>query len=247
MRRTPLGPAVLAALLLLTGCVAASEDGPARYDCDGRAVERTAFEARVPLADLDDGGRDALTEALQAEGFGRTVSSDDGWFVLTQSATSIEVMREITEPSDAADGEIPPDHEFLAIERVAPPGGQPAWTVWSSSSCALRVDLGQLEVPGVAFPEAPDPAATELRLLVRESACASGQDAEGRVRLVALEESDDRVTVTLGVRPLDAEAVSCPGNPDTPFTVSLSAPLGDREVVDAGLVVPRSVAVQPDR
>jgi hypothetical protein len=247
MRRTSLVPAAIAALLLLSGCAPAiaDEDGATRYDCNGRLVERAAFDARMPLGDLDEDGRDALAEALQADGSGRTVSADDGWFVLTRSATSIEVMRASTDTDDQGPTGIPMDHELLAVEKAAQPGEQSAWTVWTSSRCALRLDLDPLEMPRVALADAPDPASTELRLLVTESACNSGQDAEGRIELVALEESDDRVAVTLGVRPRDTGAASCQGNPDTPFTVSLSEPLGDREVVDAGLVLPRAVAVHP--
>jgi hypothetical protein len=55
------------------------------------------------------------------------------------------------------------------------------------------------------------------------------------------------VQLHVGVRPPEADSVTCPSNPATPFSVELSQPLGDRAIVDASVVPPRPVTVADDR
>lgn len=74
------------------------------------------------------------------------------------------------------------------------------------------------------------PEATEIPLLVGEVSCASGRSAEGRID-VDVEYGEDVVVITARVRPLPG-GQECPGNPPTPFVVSLDEPLGDRELVN---------------
>jgi hypothetical protein len=119
---------------------------------------------------------------------------------------------------------------------------EPGWYLRQSSRCALSVDLGGLTVPEIALQSLPDPRSRELTLLVTESSCNSGEDADGRIEVVNIDETDDRVSLILGVRPRRGDQ-NCPSNPATPFTVTLSEPLGERDLFDAGLAVPRQLQV----
>jgi hypothetical protein len=85
-----------------------------------------------------------------------------------------------------------------------------------------------------------DPDSREVHLLVTEQACASGQVAEGRVRLAMLTESEDTVDVAIGVEPLTGDA-TCPSNPPTPFVVELDEPLGERLVRDLTVDPPQEI------
>ena len=71
----------------------------------------------------------------------------------------------------------------------------------------------------------------EVRLLVHEERCASGQSADGRVRAPAVEDTPDSVVITITVEPVKGGA-DCPGNPDTPYAVELTEALGGRRVLD---------------
>lgn len=82
-------------------------------------------------------------------------------------------------------------------------------------------------------------AASQLRLLVVEQACASGEDATDRV-LVEVDADDDEIRLLVGVAPRDGDQ-SCPSNPATPFTVDLNEPVGNRQVIDVGRYPPREV------
>ena len=88
----------------------------------------------------------------------------------------------------------------------------------------------------------PDPASSEVHVLVTERACNSGEDAEGRVELVTLDEDDDAVTMTIGIHERSGDA-NCPSNPPTPFTVVLEEPLGDRELRDGSKEPKRALAM----
>ena len=271
MRRSPLIPAALAVLVLLAGCAPAADDAgtlaapgtaagggstrdpitaaiPAEvagYDCNSRPVDPRAYEERKPLRSLGEDGAAALAEASEGQAYEASLA-EGGWSVLSASALRIEVMRAVAEPYDLGNGEIPPDHEYLAVARVADPGEEPTWMVWSSSPCALRLDHAGLELATVAFEDLPDPASDRLTFLVTEHACNSGEDAAGRVQLLVLQETDERVEVAFGVRPdEDSGGEACHGNPGTPTTVALAEPLGDREVIDAGLEAPRPVGLRP--
>jgi hypothetical protein len=97
---------------------------------------------------------------------------------------------------------------------------------------------------------APDadltPAATSIEVLVNERACASGTSAEGRIAPPTVEYGPDTVTITLAVIPVTGGA-DCPGNPDTPFTVELDEPLGDRTLLDGGTSPPSSPSLDEQR
>jgi hypothetical protein len=79
-----------------------------------------------------------------------------------------------------------------------------------------------------------------FRILVTETACASGQSAAGRVEEPLLIREQARVQVAMFVRPLDGPA-TCPSNPPTPYTLRLDRPLGDRTLADGGTIPPRPV------
>lgn len=77
----------------------------------------------------------------------------------------------------------------------------------------------------------PDPASTELHLLIMERECANGEAPIGRDVLPVITETDTTVEISTLVAPV-AGGADCPGNPWHPIVATLSAPLGDRQVID---------------
>ncbi len=75
------------------------------------------------------------------------------------------------------------------------------------------------------------PSSTAIDVLVREWACTGDATAEGRVVVDDVRYEADAVTVTLAIIPLGG-AHECPGHPDTPFTIELAEPLGNRALLD---------------
>lgn len=121
------------------------------------------------------------------------------------------------------------------------------WLLTSDGPCTQRLitndDLGEADL---TLADTPSPGDTSVDVLVSERACASGQSAQGRVQLVELNETTEQVQLRIGVRPPDGDQ-TCQGSPPTPFTVELSEPLGDREIIDTSVVPPRPVTVNGDQ
>jgi len=243
-----LGAALVA--LALSGCATSAADveptavpTPSAagdgFLCSGLPISRDAVETRVPVIAIGEPGRIALSEAVWDDGSSLDLPPEEDWYVATTTDDLVGVMRDVEVEADPASMGILPDHEVLTVTWVEDATNlTPGWYVDKSDTCALTVDLGDLTVPAIKLQSPPDPMSQELRLLVNEETCNSGEDAEGRIEVVSLDETDDRVSLVLGVRPRGGMQ-DCPSNPATPFTVTLSEPLGEREVVDAGLADPR--------
>ena len=81
----------------------------------------------------------------------------------------------------------------------------------------------------------PAPESAEIPLLVQEAACASGTPATERIEL-SVRYSASEVTIDIRVRPMGGDQ-SCQAI-ETPYSVQLREPLGQRELVDANARTP---------
>ncbi len=214
--------------------------GEPEYVCGSLTFSAEELTGAPPADDLGADGRAAL-EGHAVE----PVDPGDGWRVLAQAGSELELIRELDQPQPNGPGDVR-THEFLRVHTVTgvtnvPDGG---WVLDVQGSCTLRQDLGSLGPADLALAEHPDPEAEQIELEVYERACASGQSAEGRVEIVEQELSDEQLSLVVGVRPLDG-AQDCPGNPPTPVTIELDEPLGDRMVVDASTLPPQPLELSP--
>ncbi|HSM02313.1 MAG TPA: hypothetical protein VK960_07755 [Acidimicrobiia bacterium] len=78
----------------------------------------------------------------------------------------------------------------------------------------------------------PEPDATELYVLITERECVDGREIGDRLIGPQVVMTGTEVRLAFAAEPPPGDTHSCPGNPETPFTVMLPAPLGDREIVD---------------
>ena len=78
---------------------------------------------------------------------------------------------------------------------------------------------------------------TSFVALVTERACASGRAAIGRVIRPTIAHLDDRVAIAFGVMPQpDGTVATCPSNPSVGIRVELGEELGNRLLVDPGML-----------
>lgn len=111
---------------------------------------------------------------------------------------------------------------------------------WSGSSatgeCPLRVPApdGSNAVEWRLDPDeaAATPSSTEIHVLVHETACASGEPVGDRLVGPEVDLTATEVRVGFLAETQDGD-FNCPSNPETPVTIQLEAPLGERDVVDA--------------
>jgi hypothetical protein len=236
----------IAGALLVLGCGqgaggSGALDGGASsmtVDCGGSVYDADVLTDAPPASSLaegpagavDDAGRPAFDSALE-------------WYVVHQDDDRVDLVRPLEEPVDNGGGDIR-THESRRLERITGASNVPdgTWMLTSAGPCAQRVVGGDgLGAADVTLARTPAPETSTLDLLIRERACASGKDADGRA-VVDLEETAEQVRLRVGVRPLRG-GQDCQGNPATPLTVELAEPLGDREVVDSSVVPARPVTV----
>jgi len=215
---------------------ASGADARPSYLCGGTRISADALAARTPADALTGAAAEALANAVFDDGTPLVLDDPSPWFVVEASDREVTLLRPV-DPDDAASDVPATDHEQVTVSWVEATNVVAGWRVTSLGPCALTIDLGDLGVPLIALdPARPlDPASRDVHLLVTEQACNSGRDATGRIEIVRLDERGDRIEVVLGVRP-EGGAHTCPSNPPTPFTVTLTEPLGARVVVDATLV-----------
>lgn len=134
-------------------------------------------------------------------------------------------------------------HDLNAWKYVAStPGAQPEWMLWAATTCALQRSFEGLEVAATTFDPnvLPKPGDRSIQLLVHEGACASGQSAEGRIRVPVLEVTPDAVRVAIATVRREG-GQDCQGNPNTSFTLELPEPLGERRLIDVGVYPEREI------
>jgi hypothetical protein len=245
-------PAGIAVALLVTGCgstsVAVRSDSGiapqaadvATVNCGGSVYDPTDFADAPPASSLPDGPAGAVDDA-GAPAF----DASQDWKVVHHADDRVDLVRVLDDPIDIGGGDVR-THESLTLERIAGAinVADGTWFLTSASPCTQRLvtynGLGEAEL---TLADAPSPGDASVDLLVTERACASGQGAEGRIELVEPIETAEQIQLRIGVRAPDGDAQTCQGNPPTPFTVELSEPLGEREIVDASVVPPRPVTV----
>ncbi|KQR08283.1 hypothetical protein [Cellulomonas sp. Leaf334] len=123
-------------------------------------------------------------------------------------------------------------------------GGSLVAVVALLAGCAVAGSGSSAGAAGVTLDpaEPPSPGSATVALLVTETACNSGEDADGRIELESLRETDTAVELVVTVTPRDG-GHDCQSNPPTPFAVELDEPLGDRLLLDASTQPSRPVAM----
>ena len=183
-----------------------------------------ALDRIAPISDDDpDGMLAAIAVFLDSEE--GAFWPQEGWQLLHQGAQEAILVSRF-EPGLA----------FVFLDK-----DQNAW-VWGGSSipavpCDLQytVPAGLHHVEWRLDPSVPDPGPhdTELRVVLTESACVSGQKIGDRLVGPQTVITATSVRIAFAATPPPGDAFDCPGNPETPYTVQLPQPLGDRKIIEA--------------
>jgi hypothetical protein len=121
------------------------------------------------------------------------------------------------------------------------------WTMDEAGGCRLQAVLGAGLDTATWWvdPTTPvDRSSTTFTALVQEQTCASGRAPEGRIAAPAIAYGATSVVIVFATIPLPG-GQDCPGAPPGHFTVELSEPLGDRQLLDGGLLPPRDATKPP--
>ncbi len=207
--------------------------------CQGNEVPLQALNNPRPASGLGPEAAPALD--------GRNVEQFDpaAWLIAQESRDRVMLMNRLAVPQDDGHGDVR-DYMYIVISTnsMASEPGKPVWAVVESSTCTPTLDLGELRAGAVTLDPSlpPAPESNRVALLITEFDCNSGQNAEGRVEIVKLLETESTVEVVLGVRPSGAQWATCQGNPATPFMVDLERQLGNRAILNAAVLPAREIA-----
>ena len=159
----------------------------------------------------------------------------DGWQVLHQTDDRVLLVY-----TDGTASE--PQTAFMGVERD---GGEWRWAGSSTGDeCPLEVKVpGDLNAVDWRLDPSADPLTSEstvVHVLVTERKCASGQPVGDRLLGPEVVVTDTEILIAFAAQP-QSGAQTCPSNPEEPFTIELSGPVGTRAVTD-GLALDESLA-----
>jgi hypothetical protein len=174
------------------------------------------------LATADPGGVAEAIEPFLSSGEGE-FWPQEGWLILREKDDEVLLVHQGSEGL-----------AFMNVSRV-----DGAW-MWSGSQmggpCPLHyaVPEGLNAVDWVLDPSGLplDPADTSLEVIATERECVSGQEMGDRLLEPQVVMTADEVRVVLAAEPPPGDVATCQGNPETPVTIALPQPLGDREVLE---------------
>ena len=150
----------------------------------------------------------------------------DGWLVLTVGDDELLLVNE------GSDG--------LAFMNVSRADGVWAWAgSQMGGPCPLHYGVPN-DLNPVDWRVDPDievdPDATELHVIATERPCVSGQEMGDRLLEPQVVMTPTELRIAFAAERPPGEAFTCPGNPETPVTVTLPEPLGDRAVVEGYVI-----------
>jgi hypothetical protein len=197
-------------------------DSGLTYSCGGHPFSPAIFNE--PELDLQSSAAGAaLAEFIASGQRGEELLPAAGWHLAGSDDSTASFVASF--PGDPAYAE-------AQLERDAA-----GWQVVGWGQCRPRLELAGVNaatwtiVPGQEI----DATTRTFSADVTEAECAGGQSSEGRVRAPLIIYEPDRVVVAFTVEPLGGDQ-DCPSNPATRVRVELSEPLGDRELLDGGML-----------
>lgn len=191
--------------------------------CDSGQFPVSALQEIRPLEEADPEIAEAISPFLTNEE-GR-FWPQEGWQVVHETSNEIQLVAKTTEGT-------------LAFMTVTNDGSDWAWSGGSIAGdpCQLRFTVPE-ELNTVEWsldPEAAKPTAetTEIAVILQERECVSGQKIGDRLVGPQIVMTETRVFMAFASQRPQGDAFDCQGNPETPFTVVLPEPIGDRELVE---------------
>lgn len=175
--------------------------------------------SRLPIDELaDDAAAAALRSFLGTEAAAELGLPRNAWRVVAAAPDRVSFVAE--GPSGWVSATVAVDDAGI-------------WSFWEGGACDLAAALPDTFafVSWRLDPDRPpDPGSTEVAILALELACASGAPPRERLQPPIVVETTDAVTIAIVTR--KATNADCPGNPEFPIVVNLSAPLGGRALFD---------------
>jgi hypothetical protein len=191
-----------------------------RYSCDGHPFALDLLSAPAQ-AEFEDHLSAAAFRAFLASGEARHLVPARGWYL---------AGRDLRTASYVAGVEGDPPFASVNLEIRAT-----GWEVVGYGECRPQLALEGMNPVIFEFAdEIPGPDATQIEVEASELSCASGRPVGARLQPAQIIETPPAVYVLLTAT-TQAREQDCPGHRSTSVTLVLSAPLGDRQLLDVGV------------
>lgn len=222
----PSGPSALSASAVAVETQPAAIDPELRYSCGTYPFTPDLLDEPASADAGPHPSAATLREFLATPNVDASFLPDTGWWLVGGDADDAEYV-----------AAVPGDPAFVSVGLELTTNG---WRVIGWGQCRPSLVLDGLGPATWMLDPTGGPLTSETRAfdaLVTELACASGRSSEGRVAPPLIAYRPDELFVAFGVRPLGGEQ-NCPGNPATQVHVELREPLGNRQLLNAGVFPP---------
>lgn len=240
MRRRSMSSGMALSLILLTACGSAVEGtdadsdvttsavdnfGDLRYTCGGTAFDPARLEGPGDLEHSETALGDALRKILKTPD---GTMGGEGWRIVHEKGNKVDVAA----PS--------PNNEHPYVHAVFR-RSKGDWKPVNWGDCLPMAVVGERSPALWELETEPSDDATQLQLMVEESACSSGRELTEDNTRADIEYSQDVVVILMSADSLKAGknvGFTCIGVPPAAITIELEEPVGDRQLVDAGSYPP---------
>jgi len=185
-----------------------------------KEIPKGAWEAFITYKTHYPGG-EAPTEAVD-------------WIGVVRKRSRVDFLRE---------GDYPHAYFWITMMRK-----QGRWRDESGGDCKLwATSEGESSSSDWWLAASPQPEDEHLAVRASERDCTGGRKLGSKDFHPRVHYEPERISIVVYAKPLKDGAYECPGNPSTPFTIALSEPVGDRDIIDVGVYPPREARTNPPK
>ena len=200
-----------------------------RYSCAGPTGFLPTLLEQPATAELEDHpSAEGLRDFLSDDSFGLGFLPDSGWWLVSRDEKEAQYIARL------------PDGVEFPFGYVTMQSSGARWTFAAGGFCLPQVLFeGRVSATWTLPPKQPhpQPTAVEFVALVTDRICTGGQPVGPRLLPPVITYTEESVFIVFSARPHQG-LTTCEGEPPTEALVHLREPLGNRNLLDAGVFPP---------
>ena len=199
-----------------------------RYSCEGPPGFLPTLMEQPATAELEDHpSAQGLRDFLSDDSFGLGLLPDSGWWLVSRDETEAQYLARLPDGVESPFGYV----------TLQPSGAQ--WAFATGGVCLPDVLFeGRVSATWTLPPNLrPQRTTVEFVALVTDSGCTGGEPVGARLLPPVITYTEESVFIVFSARPYQG-LTTCQGAPPTEALVQLREPLGNRNLLDAGVFPP---------
>lgn len=200
-----------------------------RYSCAGPPGFLPTLVEQPATAELEDHpSAQGLRDLLSDDSFGLGLLPDSGWWLVSRDEDEAQYLARLPDDVESPFGYV----------TLQPSGAH--WAFATGGLCLPEVLFEGRVSATWTLPSnlpRPQPTTVEFVALVTDRICTGGQPVGARLLPPAITYTEKSVFIVFSARPYQG-LTTCQGKPPTEALVQLREPLGNRNLLDAGVFPP---------